>query len=75
MRSAFKRGVELLSEPEPDPVHSQGRTVESHSKSASGNIEGSGGVPKNVTQLKPVFNKLMQKVILPAICPVSANVM
>jgi hypothetical protein len=64
MRSAFRRGVDLLSETESDSVQSQGQTVESPSKSTSEHMEGVCGVPKNVTQLKPFINKLMSKVIM-----------
>jgi hypothetical protein len=64
MRSAFKRGIELLSEPESNSVQSRGKPVEGSSKSASENMEGIVGVPKNVTQLKPVFNELMRKVMI-----------
>ena len=63
MRSAFRRGVELLSELELDPVKSQGQS----SKSVTENMEGINGVPKNVTQLKPVVNRLLHKVISIAI--------
>jgi len=63
MRSAFWKGVELLSGPESGPVQSQGKSIESTSK----HIEGIGKVPKNVTQLKPVLNKLMHKVTMIAI--------
>ena len=51
MRSAFKRGIELLSEPESNSVQSRGKPIEGSSKSASENMEGIVGVPKNVTQL------------------------
>ena len=64
MRSAFKRGIELLSEPESNSVQSQGKPVEGSSKSASENMEGIVGVPKNVTQLKPVFNELIRKMMI-----------
>ncbi len=67
MRSAIWRGVELLSNSEPDSVQSWGQTVESPSKSASEHMENIGGVPKNVTQLKPVISKLMHKVVTIAI--------
>ena len=59
MRSAFRRGVELLSEPELDSAQSQVQ----RSKSAPKDMKGINGVPKNVTQLKPVIDKLMQRVI------------
>jgi hypothetical protein len=68
MRSAFKRGIELLSEPESDSAQSQGKTMESASKYASECLEGVGGVPKNVTQLKPAIDKLMSKAIMITIC-------
>jgi hypothetical protein len=67
MRSAFLRGVELLSMPESDSVQSQGRTVENTGKYLSEQMEGISGVPKNVTQLQPVIEKLMCKVIMIAI--------
>ena len=67
MRSAFLRGVELLSVPESNTVQSQGRTIENSGKYLSEQIEGISGVPKNVTQLQPVIDKLMRKVIMIAI--------
>jgi hypothetical protein len=67
MRSAFLRGVELLSAPESNFIQSQGRTVENSSKYSSEHMEGIDGVPKNVTQLQPVIDKLMCKVIMIAI--------
>ena len=67
MRSAFKRGVELLSESESDTVQSQGKTVEVPGKSAAEHTEGIGRAPKNLTQLKPVINELMRKVNMIAI--------
>ena len=69
MHSAFKRGVELLSEPESDSVQYQGQATEgpSRSSSSSEHIEGINGVPKNATQLKPIINELMHKVIMIAI--------
>jgi hypothetical protein len=67
MRSAFKRGVELLSGPKSDSVGSQGKAVQNPSESASEHMEGIGGVPKNVAQIKPVIDKLMRKVIMIAI--------
>jgi hypothetical protein len=67
MRSAFLKGVELLSVPESNPVQTQGRTVEKSSKYSSEQMEGISGVPKNVTQLQPVISKLMCKVIMIAI--------
>jgi hypothetical protein len=62
MRSAFWKGVELLSEPESDSVQSQGQNVEG--ESTSKRMEGISRVPKNVTQLKPALNELMRKVIM-----------
>jgi hypothetical protein len=67
MRSAFWRGVELLREPESDSVEGQGQTVEDPGRSTSECIEGVSGVPKNVTQLKPVIDELLDKVIMAAI--------
>jgi hypothetical protein len=63
MRSAFKKGVELLSEPESDSVRSQGQSSGNRRECASEDLEGI-GIPKNVTQLKPNINKLMDKVII-----------
>jgi hypothetical protein len=63
MLSAFTRGVVLLSEPE-SSAQGQGKIVESSSKSTSEHMQGIGGVPKNVTQLIPVIDKLMRKVIM-----------
>ena len=65
MRIAFSRGVELLSKPESDAGLIQGRLgpLESPKQSVTENMEGI-DVPKNVTQLEPVINKLMQKVIM-----------
>jgi hypothetical protein len=65
MRSAFRKGVDLLSEPESDSVQSQGKNIKR--ESTSKRMEGISRVPKNVTQLKPVINKLMRKVVLIAI--------
>jgi hypothetical protein len=76
MRSAFCRGVELLSASEPGSIQSRGQVVESSPKSASGHLEdisGVTGVPQNVTDLKPVIDQLMRKVITIAVQPVSAN--
>jgi hypothetical protein len=61
MCSAFRRGVELLSEPKSDSV--QGQSSGSLRESSSENLEGI-GVPKNVTQLEPDISKLMCKVII-----------
>lgn len=68
MRSAFSKGVELLSErcePESksDTVRSQGQSSGSLRECATEDLEGI-GVPKNTTQLKPVIKKLMRKVII-----------
>jgi hypothetical protein len=62
MSSAVTRGVKLLSELESDSVQRQGEIAENSSKSASEYMEGVGWVPKNMTQLKPVIDKLMRKV-------------
>lgn len=67
MRSAFVRGVELLSVQESNSVQSQGKTVESSSEYTSEHMEGISGVPKNVTQLQPVIDKLICKVTMIAI--------
>ena len=64
MRSAIRRGLELLNEPESDSVQSRGQTVEAHSKSTFEHMEGIGRVPKNAAQLKPVIDKLISKVIM-----------
>ena len=63
MRSAFWRGVDILSASGTDSAQSQGQTIESPGRSASEHMEAIGGVPKNVTKLKPVIDKLMCKVI------------
>ncbi len=67
MRSAFRTGVALLSEPE-SSAPGQGKSVDIPSKSASEYMQGIDGVPKNVTKLIPVFNKLIHKVTLLGIC-------
>jgi hypothetical protein len=67
MRSAFWKGIEFLSVPESGTAQSQEQTIENPGKSACEHIEGMSGVPKNVTQLKPVIDKLMRKVITIAI--------
>ena len=64
MHSAFWRGIDILSASGTDSAQSQGQTVENPGRSASEHMEAIGGVPKNVTQLKPVIDKLMCKVIL-----------
>jgi hypothetical protein len=73
MHSAFRRGVELLSEPESDSVRRLGKIAENPSESTSKCMESTGWVPKNVMELKPVIEKLIQKVIIIAIEPGSAN--
>lgn len=69
MCSAFKRGVELLSEPESDSVQHQGQAAEGSSRFSSSyeHMEGISGVPKNATQLEPIIDELMRKVIMIAI--------
>jgi hypothetical protein len=69
MRSAVWRGVELLSASASTSGSSQGQgqTIENFGKSASKNVEAIGGVPKNVTQLQPIIDELMRKVIVIAI--------
>jgi hypothetical protein len=64
MRSAFWRGIEVLSVPESDSVESQTQMVEESGKSVSERMEGAGKVPKNVTQLKPVIDQLIRKVAI-----------
>jgi hypothetical protein len=66
MQSAFWRGIERLRAPDSDSVQCQGETAENSGKSTSEHMEGIRGVPKNVTQLKPVIDQLMQKVIMTA---------
>lgn len=67
MRSAFRRGIELLSEQGSDSSRSQEQNAK-NVEFASENIEGvCGGVPRNVTQLKPVIDKLIRKVVMIAI--------
>ena len=61
MCSAFRRGLELLSELESDSV--QGQSLGSLRESSFEDLKGI-GVPKNVTQLEPVISKLMHKVII-----------
>ena len=74
MRSAFQRGVELLSEPKSSVVQSQEQpfTVE-NPLSTSEHTESICGVLKNVAQLKPVIDKLIRKVIATAIWPILAT--
>jgi hypothetical protein len=69
MCSAFKRGIELLSEQESDSVQSQRNSGDGESSTlpVPEHIEGVVRVPKNVTQLKPLIQKLMRKVIVIAI--------
>jgi hypothetical protein len=57
IRSAFRKGVELLSGPESDPIQSHGTTRESPSKSPSENMEGIGRIPEDSIQLKPDIDK------------------
>ena len=67
MRSAFRRGIELLSEQGSDSSRSQEQNAK-NVEFASENIEGvCGRVPRNVTQLKPVIDKLIRKVVMIAI--------
>lgn len=68
MHAAFRRGIELLSEPESNSV--QGQSSGILREYSSEDVEGI-GVPKNVTQLKPVISELMRKVIIFPILPVS----
>ena len=67
MRSAVRKGIELLSGLESSTARSQGQTIESSSKSAPGHIEDIDKIPKNVAQLKSIISKLMQNVIIIAI--------
>lgn len=64
MHSAFWRGIERLRAPESDSVQSRGETSENSGKPTSEHMEGISGVPKDVAQLKPVIDQLMQKVII-----------
>jgi hypothetical protein len=66
MRSAFERGIKLLSEPEPDSVQRQRTSAgeESFTLPAPEQIEGAVKVPKNVTQLRSLINNLGRKVIV-----------
>jgi len=75
MRSAFRKGVELLSEPESDPIQSHGTTGEHPGESPSQHMEGIGRIPKDAVQLKPVIDQLMRKVISIAFRSVLANAM
>ena len=59
MHTAFWRGLELLNSQETDAAQNQVQGIESLSKS---NV-GMGVVPKDVTLLEPVIDKLMSKVI------------
>lgn len=63
MLFAFRRGVELLGAPESGPAQIQGNPMENYGKSVSQHMEAAGGVPKNVTQLKPAIDNLLYKVI------------
>jgi hypothetical protein len=62
MCSAFWKGIELLSRQGSDSVQSPGEMIEGDSTSKQ--IKGISRVPKNVTRLKPVVNKLIRKVII-----------
>jgi len=73
IRSAFRKGVEILSGPESDPSQSRGTTGESRDNSPSKNVEDIGRIPNDSIQLKPVIDKLMQKVIAIAFRSISAN--
>jgi hypothetical protein len=73
MRSAVRRGVELLSGLESSTAQSQGQAIEGSSKSAPGHIEDINKIPKNVAQLKSAIGKLMQNVIMIAIWQLVAN--
>ena len=66
MRSAFERGIKLLSEPESDSVQFQRTSVggESPSVLSPEQIEDAVRVPKDVIQLKQLINKLRSKVIV-----------
>jgi hypothetical protein len=64
MHSALQKGIEILSVPQSGTAQSQEQTVENSSKSVSHHMDGMGGVPKNVTQLKPVIDKLMSCIII-----------
>jgi hypothetical protein len=75
MRSAVKRGVELLSRLESSTSGSQGEAIESSSKNAPEYIENIDKIPKDVAQIKSVISKLMQNVIIIAIWQLVANTM
>lgn len=74
MRSAFCRGIEILAAAEPDFSQSKRKPVEAPGNSTSGNIESIGGIPKDVTKLKPIIDELMRKVRIIVIQRDSANV-
>jgi archaellum component FlaC len=73
MRSAVRRGVELLSRLESSTSRSRGQAIESSSKSAPEHIEDIDKIPKNVAQLKSVISELTQNVIMIAIWQLVAN--
>lgn len=60
MRSAFWNGVALLNESESDMRQNQGPMA--GPSSAPADTKGFSEVPKNVTLLQPVIQKLMDKV-------------
>ena len=60
MRSAFWRGVSLLSDSKSDGGQHQSSTESS--LGTSKNAEGFSEVPKNVSLLEPVIDKLIDKV-------------
>ena len=66
MRDAVWRGVELLnaSASTSGSAQGQGKAIEDSGKPASENVEAISGVPKNVTQLQPIIDELMRKVIV-----------
>jgi hypothetical protein len=72
MHSAFKRGVELLIEPESDAAQSQGKAMENSGRFAFEYMKGIGGVPKNAIELKFVIDKLISKMIVITIRLISA---
>jgi len=67
MHPAFCRGIELLSTQESGSIQIQGKAVEAPPKFALEHMEGISGVPKNITQLRPILDELMRKVIVIAI--------
>ena len=74
MHSAFKKGIKLLSEPESDSVWSQGQSLANLRERAFEDWKGT-EVPKNATQLKPIIDKLINKVIIIAFWLIPANTM